>query len=141
MSEKQVCPWCQNEIIWEGEPGTECPYCFNDLTDYRTLVVDLDREDEGVQDFYTYEEKVRQYLERQEPVQTLECEQCQERMVIAGELEWNRSSFHPNLIPGMPPFLEGPVRVQVHVCPSCFQTKMVLAEDIRLRIIQKLQEK
>ncbi|WP_040950388.1 hypothetical protein [Gorillibacterium massiliense] len=54
--DKQICPWCQTEIVWDPETGPEeeCPYCFNELGEYRSVSfrmgaeaeADLDDEDD-----------------------------------------------------------------------------------------------
>jgi len=48
MERTTVCPWCQTEISWDEETGPEniCPYCENELGDYRTINVELERNDE-----------------------------------------------------------------------------------------------
>lgn len=146
MSEQatQICPWCQMEIVWDAETGPEeeCPHCFNELEDYRTLTLELDNDEEaiGEADLYSYEQKVRNYVEGQDPTQTLECEQCHEAMIVAGEMKLESAQFAPRLVSGLPPFVEGPIELQAHVCPSCFQWKTVLTEAKRLEIIQKLQQ-
>jgi hypothetical protein len=137
----QICPWCQTEIVWEEdeEEPAECPNCFNELGDYRTLMVDLDGiGEEDAPDLYGYEQKTQAYLDHQDKEQTLDCDLCQEAMIASGELKWQANAYQPYTVPGLPPFLEGPVRVQVQVCPSCFQVKFMLPEDIRMRIMQKL---
>lgn len=48
MSDRQICPWCQTEIVWDEEIGPEetCPYCLNELGEYRTLQIELNREED-----------------------------------------------------------------------------------------------
>ena len=48
MERTTVCPWCQTEIAWDEETGPEhiCPYCENEIGDYRTINVELERNDE-----------------------------------------------------------------------------------------------
>ena len=48
MEQSTVCPWCQTEITWDEEVGPEnvCPYCENELGDYRTLNVEIERDDD-----------------------------------------------------------------------------------------------
>lgn len=43
MEEKQICPWCHTEIVWDEEIGPEshCPHCDNELGGYRTMKVGL----------------------------------------------------------------------------------------------------
>lgn len=37
--ERQICPWCDTEIVWDPEIGPEevCPNCLNELGPYRTV--------------------------------------------------------------------------------------------------------
>ncbi|OUM95397.1 MAG: hypothetical protein A9Z00_08615 [Thermobacillus sp. ZCTH02-B1] len=51
MEHTTICPWCQTEIAWDEETGEEniCPYCENELGDYRTISVELER-NEGLAD-------------------------------------------------------------------------------------------
>jgi len=39
QTQRTVCPWCQTEIVWDPEIGPEdtCPYCSNELGDFRTI--------------------------------------------------------------------------------------------------------
>jgi hypothetical protein len=53
-SQDQICPWCQTEIVWDPEIGPEenCPHCYSDLGNYRSLKLSgqdllLDEEDEA----------------------------------------------------------------------------------------------
>ncbi|GAB6988361.1 hypothetical protein [Paenibacillus pini] len=41
--ETTLCPWCQTEIVWDEEigPEEECPYCHNELNEYRTISIPL----------------------------------------------------------------------------------------------------
>jgi len=43
-SERQFCPWCDTEIIWDPELGPEevCPHCLNELGDYRSIEIHMD---------------------------------------------------------------------------------------------------
>lgn len=40
---RQICPWCNTEIVWDPEigPENECPHCFNELGAYRTIKLKL----------------------------------------------------------------------------------------------------
>lgn len=44
MSESQICPSCDTEIVWDEEIGPEeiCPHCLNLLGAYRTVNVELE---------------------------------------------------------------------------------------------------
>ncbi|MFC0211465.1 hypothetical protein ACFFK0_03210 [Paenibacillus chartarius] len=45
MSEQDttICPWCQTEITWDPDLGPEeiCPHCYNELSGYRSIQVNL----------------------------------------------------------------------------------------------------
>lgn len=51
MDRSTVCPWCQTEIVWDEELGPEnvCPYCENELGDYRTVSIELERDDDDAE--------------------------------------------------------------------------------------------
>jgi hypothetical protein len=38
-----ICPWCQTEIVWDPDIGPEetCPHCYNELSGYRSIQVNL----------------------------------------------------------------------------------------------------
>lgn len=140
MSEIQICPWCQMEIVWDEETGPEeeCPYCLNELKDYRTVTVHLDDEEET--DRLSLEE-IDQALEVLLPEQEeeLDCEQCQERMIVAGTLRADGDRFQPFDRSGVPPLLQSPVDMTMLVCPSCFQVKTVLAGDSRQQLMHAIR--
>lgn len=140
MNEKQVCPWCQMEIVWDPVigPEEECPHCLNELKDYRTLTLDVD-EAAPEDDLYDYEQKIQDYLDKQEVEQTLECEQCQQKMIEAGVMKLDSSQFKSKFMDGLPPFIQAPIELVAHVCPACFQVKSTLSEASRLEVIQRLQ--
>ncbi|WP_157277759.1 hypothetical protein [Paenibacillus taiwanensis] len=48
MSTDVICPWCDTEIVWDEVlgPEEECPYCHNELQEYRTLSVPLEAEED-----------------------------------------------------------------------------------------------
>ncbi|MCG7409860.1 hypothetical protein MH117_20845 [Paenibacillus sp. ACRRX] len=48
MSADVICPWCDTEIVWDEVlgPEEECPYCHNELQEYRTLSVPLEAEED-----------------------------------------------------------------------------------------------
>ena len=61
MEQSTVCPWCQTEITWDEETGPEnvCPYCENELGDYRTISVEIERDDDYAEDEGDAESKAR----------------------------------------------------------------------------------
>lgn len=55
-SSHSICPWCDTEIVWDPEvgPEDECPHCFNELGEYRSIKLaerdENEHEDEGIHD-------------------------------------------------------------------------------------------
>jgi len=49
MSESILCPWCEAEIIWDEELGSEktCPHCLNELGDYRSIEFNFERDEQN----------------------------------------------------------------------------------------------
>lgn len=138
MSEQQVCPWCQMEIVWDPEigPEDECPHCFNELNDYRTLTLDMDEEVSADQ-LEAYEEAVELYEAAQR--EDVECEACQQQMLDVGVQRVESYQFTPAMQPrGLPNLLTAPYQVQVFLCPSCFQIKQLLAEEDRLALVHAI---
>lgn len=99
---KTVCPWCQTEIVWDPEigPEEECPHCYNELSDYRSIRLGADEEDgdepaeevelaAGPDDFLDWEEDAGYTNEYAEAVQNVldtqeeapECSACRELML------------------------------------------------------------
>src|SRR5690606_22662013 len=97
MAQTQVCPWCQTEIVWDEQlgPETNCPHCYNELTEYRTVNVKRDSaivfDEQPTDSWSRYTRAAEQYLDAQEDVP--ECPQCQEYMVLAGEQVVSEASF------------------------------------------------
>ena len=48
MSTNTICPWCDTEIVWDEVlgPEEECPYCHNELQQYRSLNVNIEVDEE-----------------------------------------------------------------------------------------------
>jgi hypothetical protein len=158
---KQVCPWCQTEIIWDPETGPEeeCPNCFNELRDYRSITLttgsDADsqeedeEEDTDVEDLRgdevfdeeeyrdAYSEKAEEIIDSQE--EAPECSNCRELMLFGGTAHLSREHFVPvrpaalgkDLLPDV-------LELNVYVCPSCYKTDTYLAESGRLRLTKVL---
>jgi hypothetical protein len=157
---KTVCSWCDTEIIWDPEigPEEECPHCYNDLGDYRSvnfgLETDGDRDaaesadigldrkvdtedwpDEEVRDSYSV--KVEQCIDLQE--EAPECSGCRELMLFAGSRSLEK------FVPAVPetlgrPFLNPSASLQVYVCPSCFKTETFLSAQDRLDMVRMFNE-
>ena len=149
MSETQICPWCQTEIVWDEEgPEDLCPHCLNPLKEYRTVTVRLDPDDTGdaddgrlSPDRLSYREISRAFdviLPGQE--EDLDCDQCQDRMITVGSLRLDGDRFRPLDRPGLPQFLKVPAELAVLVCPSCFQAKTVLAGGSRTQFMHAIRQ-
>lgn len=144
MALTQICPWCNTEIVWDEEmgPEKECPHCYNELTDYRTVTFPLkpdamDFEEESDEDWNRYTRTAEKILDAQD--EALECPQCQEYMVKAGELAVDGKQFVPNAAnPGLPPFLEAPFQIELFVCSHCFSVLQRLAGSDRARLVRRL---
>ncbi|WP_281939639.1 hypothetical protein [Paenibacillus tyrfis] len=159
QSENQVCPWCHTEIVWDPEigPEEECPHCFNELSDYRSINLkvessdsgiqyddeeelddDLELSDEELQLADDYGEGVQQLLDSQE--EAPECSSCHSFMLLAGT-ESVSEAFVPFVHPALgKPLLQASFSVQVYLCPSCFRVERQLAETDRLALVEQLRE-
>lgn len=44
MSDNQICPWCNTEIVWDEEIGPEetCPHCSNELSRFRSVKLQVE---------------------------------------------------------------------------------------------------
>ena len=135
------------EITWDEELGPEanCPHCYNELTEYRTVSVPLRKDaaiafdEESDDDWHRYTRAAEQYLDMQEEVP--ECPQCQEYMVHAGEQLVSVAAFAPKMpSPQLPPFLTAPFRLDVFVCAHCFTVHQRLVAKDKAALIRRLGE-
>jgi len=133
------------EITWDEELGPEpnCPHCYNELAEYRTVTVKrdaalaFDEEDDDAWSRYT--RAAEKYLDAQEDVP--ECPQCQEYMVFAGDQLIGEAHFAPRTpSPALPPFLRAPFRLETFVCAHCFTAHQRLAEKDKKALIARLAE-
>jgi|HigsolmetaAR203D_1030402.scaffolds.fasta_scaffold00157_43 hypothetical protein len=140
MGETQICPWCQMEIVWDEETGPEdeCPYCLNELKDYRTVTFRLEDMDEDRLTAGEIAQALDALLPEQE--EDLDCEQCQDRMIAAGKIRLDKNRFEPIVRPGLPQLLKDRVDLTMLVCPSCFQVKTVLSHDSRKHFVHAIRE-
>jgi hypothetical protein len=150
-----VCPWCDTEIVWDPEFGPEeqCPHCFNDLGEYRSVNLggtgidgegedDADTGDAGVdgdedvwpdEEYDAYGVKVEQCVDMQE--EAPECPRCGELMLFAGDRKLD--GFNPSApAPLGQAFLKTVPVLSMYVCPSCFRTESFLSEQDRLEMVQ-----
>ncbi|MEY9092165.1 hypothetical protein [Paenibacillus sp. RC84] len=157
---KTVCPWCQTEIVWDPEigPEEECPHCYNELSDYRSLRLGADEEDgdepaeeaepaAAPDDFLDWEEDAGYTNEYAEAVQNVldtqeeapECSACRELMLHGGTQVTAGTGYSP-VIPGSVgrAFLNPGYKLNVFVCPSCFKVETFLAEEDREKLLAVL---
>lgn len=147
---RQVCPWCDTEIVWDEEIGAEelCPHCLNMIHEYRTLDVTLDESGENEEmtghsvlpasterprNWEQFDKQVKLYMEGQ--TEEMECEHCREPMVATGEMEMERSRFLPRFPEfGGPPLLQPPFTVTWFLCPYCFATRNKLSPEAQSKV-------
>lgn len=160
MAEKQICPWCQSEIVWDEEIGPEdhCPFCENELKGYRTLKLGEDdlyddetsleqdesfdpetlelltslEEGQVTEPVMEYEARIEQMLEEQEELYI--CPTCQSQMLHVGT-QWINKEFTPRKQKNGQIFLSAPFHLDVHLCPHCFEMKHVLSREDRLKCL------
>ncbi|MDP5276586.1 hypothetical protein [Chengkuizengella axinellae] len=176
---KEICPWCDTEIVWDEEIGREeqCPHCLNELSNYRTMNVDLDLEEdetrsksvnksnspkenaaEDIEDINTpildsfiskiepktddllqYEEGVYHYRRKQE--ESFECSNCHDFMIMVGDQEIKKDEFIPYVpVSQAQGILQAPYKLNLYICPSCFEMKPVLSEQDRLKMMDALKK-
>lgn len=168
--ETSVCPWCHTEIVWDEEWGPEetCPHCMNELNEYRTIEVtispsespdelmDVPDERSGInevaepyfwdgemsgseRELLRYEQTVEQIINGQDEV--MECPNCRQMMLHAGEQMVEASQF-ASIVPETidQPLLQAPYRLNVFVCPVCFQVGQALSETDRHAMLRRLSD-
>jgi hypothetical protein len=163
MHEKDeiVCPWCQTEIVWDPEigPEDECPHCFNELSDYRSIKltvkqtgqpVSFKEEAEDEEDLSAawdgtdepldkYGETVQQITDEQE--EAPDCSNCNELMLHAGCEVQAVESYLPFVTKALgASFLKAPFTVNVFVCPSCFKVEKYLSDADRVSMVDHIKK-
>lgn len=161
-NEEVVCPWCQTEIVWDPEigPEDECPHCFNELKDYRSIQLTVkqtgqplrfeEEPDEEGEDFTAAWEGFDEPLDRYgEAVQSItdeqeeapECSGCHEFMLLAGKETVSGESFDPHISKTIGrAFIQAPFSLDVYVCPSCFKVEKLLSDTDRMLMVQAIKE-
>jgi hypothetical protein len=160
-NEEIVCPWCQTEIVWDPEIGPEddCPHCFNELSDYRSIQLTVkqtgqplvfgeeveDEEDlagawEGTDEpLDNYSASVLAITDEQE--EAPDCSSCHELMLLAGNEIQTAESFVPHIAKTLgKPFLKAPFALNVYVCPSCFKVEKFVADADRMTMIARIKK-
>jgi hypothetical protein len=157
-NEEQICPWCQSEIVWDPEigPEAECPHCYNELSGYRTISLDIQPGDEDTElddpepeevdvewqeETFDdgYGEMVEHLLDEQDEAPA--CVSCHELMLLAGVRQIGRAEFVPD-VPALlgKSFLNPPFEFIVYICPSCFRTESLLADRNRMEMIEVIRD-
>ena len=162
--EIQICPWCQTEIVWDEEigPEPECPHCYNELGDYRSVPLsqdanDLDKEEsddahdhghnpEAIHDDYdidyveeedAYTLKAQELIDSQE--EAPECSNCRSLMLQGGTVRLSGDNFSSVKPPSLhQQLLPENVELNLYVCPNCFKTETYLSDPGRHRLVQTL---
>ncbi|MBP1962436.1 hypothetical protein [Paenibacillus aceris] len=161
-NEEIVCPWCQTEIVWDPEigPEDECPHCFNELNDYRSIDLkvkltgqplrfqeqeypDSDEDlslawDDSDEPLDKYGEKVQHITDEQE--EAPECSSCHELLLLAGSEVVSEATFTPTIPKTLgSAFLTAPFTMNVYVCPSCFKVEKILSDTDRLLMVERIK--
>ncbi|UJF34466.1 hypothetical protein [Paenibacillus hexagrammi] len=167
-SDVTVCPWCQTDIVWDPEigPEEECPHCFNELNDYRSIQLTVKQtgqplrfedasEEEDVEELEDddafmaweleeepldrYGEVVQSMMDEQEVAP--ECSSCHEFMLLSGQETITQPTFAPHISKSLgKSFIEGPFSLNVYICPSCFKVERTLSEQDRIRMVDTIKE-
>jgi len=156
-----VCPWCQTEIVWDPEigPEDECPHCFNELSDYRSIQLTVKQTGQPLQmaneedddaDLAEAWEDADEPLDRYgEAVQAMtdeqeeapECSHCHELLLLAGTEHVAGERFAPQTSQTLgAPFLQAPFRLDVYVCPSCFKVEKFLSDEDRMKMVERIKD-
>lgn len=162
LGPEEYCPHCENKLGGynsltlgddEDKQGTvDKKIKYEDTGDIEDIAFDDDEDvddspgyTEGLaagiglndEELYRYESIVGEYLEVQEDV--VQCSQCREDMLFAGEQKVEGSGFSPNRPKASAaPFLQTPFTLRVFVCPSCYQVHYNLSENDRMKMVQTL---
>ncbi|RCW41807.1 hypothetical protein [Paenibacillus prosopidis] len=62
MGEHVICPWCLTEIVWDEELGPEelCPHCGSELSNYRSVQLGLESDEQQEDLEEEYEEEAHE---------------------------------------------------------------------------------
>lgn len=86
---------------------------------------------------FAVEETVQRILDDQFEVP--ECPSCRSYMLEAGEQVINEPQFQPKISPSLgAPVLTTPFKINLYVCPSCYQTSTMLSHEDRTRLLERL---
>ena len=135
-----ICPWCDAESSWDEEIGAEehCPYCLNELGDYRSLSIASDDIDErgaeiehranattdvGAGDI-SFHEYTKALLAEQTNWHI--CQECDEPMIHIGQQIMTGPLMQVRVWQGTP-VLPLPITTDMFVCPSCNRLEQLLS--------------
>lgn len=90
-------------------------------------------------DLIAYETAVARLQEMQE--QLPECPHCREYMLLAGQQMIPENSFKEHVPYGVKhSLMNGPVELNLFVCPVCFHTSTFLSDQSRLQLVRNIQK-
>jgi hypothetical protein len=153
MEHLAICPWCDTEIVWDGEIGPEehCPHCYSELGAYRSIQISLQDEEDDEQlpqklksedllddqvwegkDDVIYTENIQKLVSAQK--ETLECNHCFEFLLYMGV----ESTQAENFTSATAKLLEkdvvyAPMDMDVYVCPTCFKVEKYISVQSRVK--------
>lgn len=140
MSKRQLCPWCDTEIVWDEEFGPEdtCPHCSNELRDYNTVSLSLnssEEEESGYSDDDDYGEIAEAYTD--EAARGADCTYCGEETIIVGQKLIREDEFIPRKSKqSNRTFLQAPFTMDAAMCPACMQMSFSLSDESR-KVMEK----
>jgi hypothetical protein len=89
---------------------------------------------------FAVEENIQRVLDDQDEVP--ECPSCREYMLEAGSHVMNAPHFENRVAPSLgTPLLDTPFKLNLYVCPSCFQTASILSRQDQSALLDKLSPK
>lgn len=137
MASRQLCPWCDTEIVWDEEFGPEetCPHCHNELSDYKSVTLELEEETSTIDDVGEIAEAYSD-----EAARGADCSYCGEETIIVGQQRMPANEFVPRQSTQLNmPLLQAPFTMDVAMCPSCSQLFFSLSEESRQQMERRWQ--
>ncbi|NDI35711.1 hypothetical protein [Chengkuizengella sediminis] len=90
------------------------------------------------EDLLQYEQGVYHYRRKQE--ESFECSNCHDFMLLVGDHEVKKDDFIPYVpVSQVQGVLQAPYKMNLYICPSCFEMKAVLSEQDRISMMNVLK--
>ncbi|MFS1511517.1 hypothetical protein VQL36_03635 [Chengkuizengella sp. SCS-71B] len=90
------------------------------------------------EDLLQYEQGVYHYRRKQE--ESFECSNCHDFMLLVGDHEVKKDDFIPYIpVSQVQGVLQAPYKMNLYICPSCFEMKAVLSEQARISMMNALK--